>query len=124
MGSAEGWIVMPYPVSANRYWRNFNGRMVLSCEATKYKRSVGATYAVEGGKYHHNISVEVAIRLHPKLTKKGLPSKTRIDLDNCLKVVMDALNNVAYRDDSQIVKIVAEIGHPVAGGALSVRVTA
>lgn len=122
MGSAEGWIMMPYPVSANRYWRNFNGRMVLSCQATKYKRSVGATYAVEGGKYHHNISVEVAIRLHPKLTKNGLPSKTRIDLDNCLKVVLDALNNVAYRDDSQIVKIVAEIAGPVVGGALSVRV--
>lgn len=122
MGSAEGWIVMPYPVSANRYWRNFNGRMVLSCQATKYKRSVGATYAVEGGKYHHNGDIDVSIRLHPKLTKNGLPSKTRIDLDNCLKVVLDALNNAAYRDDSQIVKIVAEIAGPVVGGALSVRV--
>lgn len=122
MAGEKGWIVMPYPVSANRYWRNFNGRMVLSCEATKYKRSVGATYAVEGGKYHHNGDIDVSIRLHPKLTKNGLPSKTRIDLDNCLKVVIDALNNAAYRDDSQIVKIVAEIGHPVAGGALSVKV--
>lgn len=36
--------------------------------------------------------------------------------------MIDALNNAAYRDDSQIVKIVAEIAGPVVGGALSVRV--
>lgn len=29
---------------------------------------------------------------------------------------------MAYLDDKQVVRLVGEIGHPVAGGALSVRV--
>lgn len=117
-------IRLPYPISANRYWRNFNGRMVLSAEATKFKRSVAATYAVDGGKYHHYGAVAVSLLLHPKLTKKGEPSKTRLDLDNCIKVVIDALINSAYADDSQIVKLSAEVAGPIEGGGLSVHVEA
>ena len=33
------------------------------------------------------------------------PDKRRRDLDNVLKAVMDALNGVAYQDDSQIVRL-------------------
>ena len=36
-----------------------------------------------------------------------LPTK-KPDIDNIVKVVADALNGVAYRDDTQIVKIIAE----------------
>jgi crossover junction endodeoxyribonuclease RusA len=96
---------------------------VISAEAVKYKRHVGMTYAMDGGKYHHSGPVCVEFRLHPKLTKAGHPSKTRIDLDNCLKVLLDALNNAAYRDDKQVMRLVGEVSHPVAGGGLSVRVT-
>ena len=30
------------------------------------------------------------------------------DIDNCIKSVLDALNKVAYNDDTQILKIIAE----------------
>lgn len=113
-----------YPVSVNRYWRNFKGRTVLSAEAIKYKRHVGSQYATWGGKYHHTESVCVHFMLHPKLTKAGTASKTRIDLDNCIKVVLDALNNAAYRDDKQVVKLVAEIAEPIQGGGVSISVEA
>ena len=116
--------MLDYPISTNRYWRNFKGRMVISTDAIKYKRQVGATYAVNGGKYHHTEPVCVEFRLHPKLTKAGQPSKIRIDLDNCLKVLLDALNNAAYQDDKQVVRLVGEIAEPVINGGLSVRVTA
>lgn len=29
------------------------------------------------------------------------------DIDNCIKSITDALNNIAYKDDSQIVQIIA-----------------
>ena len=115
---------MGYPVSANRYWRNFKGRMVMSPEAKRYKAAVADSYRMAGGAEYFFGGVSVELRLHPRMTKTGGSSKSRIDLDNCIKVAIDAMNRIAYRDDSQIVRIVAEIGHPVAGGALSVRVTA
>ena len=51
---------------------------------------------------------------------RGQASKVRLDLDNCIKVALDALIGIAYEDDSQVVRLTAEIGEPVEGGGLSV----
>ena len=110
-----------YPVSANRYWRTCRGRTYRSSEAEQYKASAKAIataadlVAIEG-------PAAVSITLHPKLTKRGVASLARIDLDNCIKVTLDALNGIAYRDDSQVVRLIAEIGPPMSGGGLSVAV--
>lgn len=45
-----------------------------------------------------------------------------MDLDNALKVTIDAMNGVAYEDDKKIRRIVAERGAPVQGGALTVEI--
>ena len=66
--------------------------------------------------------VSVHVALCPEMTAKGLASKTRLDLDNCLKVALDALQGVAFSNDKQIVKIVAEIGPAQVGGALMVEI--
>ena len=114
-------IVAPYPVSANRYWRRFGESMVVSAEARTYKRLVGLLwlekrYPLRAGPVH------VEIGLAPKLTVKGVASKTRIDLDNCIKVALDALNGVAYKDDSQVVSVRATVIAAVSGGALELDV--
>jgi crossover junction endodeoxyribonuclease RusA len=70
------------------------------------------------------LPVSVEFKLHPKTTKTGEASKTRMDLDNVIKVLLDALNGVAYMDDKQVVRLVGEVSYPVPGGGLSVRVTA
>ena len=75
-------LVLPYPVSANRYWRVFGGRVVHSAEARSYRNVVqikarGVT-PLEG-------PVSVHVALCPEMTAKGVASKTRLDLDNCLR---------------------------------------
>ncbi len=43
-----------------------------------------------------------------KLIEQGLfPWTKKIDIDNCIKSVLDALNNVAYADDGQVINIKA-----------------
>jgi len=46
------------------------------------------------------------------LTKKGLrrgaPLLPRFDVDNCAKAALDALNGVAWADDSQVARLVVE----------------
>ena len=110
-----------YPVSANRYWRTCRGRTYRSSEAEQYKVSVN-TIATAAGLIAIEGPAAVSITLHPKLTKKGVASLARMDLDNCIKVTLDALNGIAYRDDSQVVRLIAEIGPPMSGGGLSVAV--
>ncbi len=66
--------------------------------------------------------VSVDIALMPRLTKEGRASKVRVDLDNALKVAIDALNGICWQDDSQIVAISATIGLPIHDGGLIIRV--
>jgi crossover junction endodeoxyribonuclease RusA len=65
----------------------------------------------------------LAYTLHPKLTVKGEASKVRLDLSNCLKVVEDALNGIAYHDDKQVVEIHGKIGAPVKDGGITITIT-
>lgn len=113
-------IDLPYPVSANRYWRTFRNRTVRSVEATAYRRSVLEVAAAAGVQPVLERGVRVDLVLRPKLTARGQASKVRLDLDNCIKVALDALIGIAYEDDRQVVRLTAEIGEPVEGGGLCV----
>lgn len=114
-------VMLPYPISANRYWRNFRGRMVVSSEAKAYKKQVAWAFSAFGLEPAKG-DVSLSIKLHPKLTKKGVASRTICDLDNVLKVVFDALQGVLYLNDKQVKKLTAEVGEPVDGGGLSVGI--
>ena len=100
MHIADQTIVLPFPPSANRYWRKFNNRMVLSAEATKFKRDAAILF--KQGQYTSlgNNLVELYITIYrPK--KIG-------DLDNYLKVTIDSLNGLFFDDDKQIKRLTAE----------------
>lgn len=114
-------ILLPYPPSVNRYWRNFRGRMVVSAEGRAYKQHAALACLAAGLKPLAG-GVELHAVLHPKLTKKMEASLVLIDLDNMLKVCCDSLNGIGYADDSQIRRIVAEVGEPVDGGGMSVNI--
>jgi Holliday junction resolvase RusA-like endonuclease len=86
--------VLPYPPSANRYWRTFRNRTVVSDEARKYK----ALVKVELSKWPL-LAGPVALIAHLYRPQRSG------DLDNRLKVLGDALNGVAWSDDSQVVEI-------------------
>lgn len=92
-------ITLPLPPSANRYWRNFRGRTVVSAEAKAYKEQA-AWLARAAGMELIEGDVSVTMRIY-RAAKRG-------DTDNFLKVGLDSLNGIAYSDDSQIVRIVAE----------------
>lgn len=95
--------------------------MVRSKEADEYKRVTAHAAFVAGWRVCDG-PVSVALTFHPKTTKQGRASETRLDLDNVIKVTLDALNGVAWVDDRQVVKLVAELGLPVFGGGLTVSV--
>ena len=59
--------------------------------------------------------IEVYYKIPKSYTKKRvqairdgleMPLK-KPDIDNCIKVILDSLNGIAYKDDSQIVEVIA-----------------
>lgn len=114
---------LPYPISTNRYWRNYRGRTVRSKEANDYKLMVLADSGLKSAKDSLTLKpVSVTVMLQPKLTAKGVASKTVMDLDNCLKIALDALQGIAYANDKQIRMISAQYGVPREDGGLIVQV--
>ena len=89
-------LVLPLPVSANRYWRNYRGRTVVSAEAKDYKMAV-CLQASHLGVRPFTVPVAVYLRVY-RARRTG-------DLDNFVKVLLDALCGVAYADDKQIVEL-------------------
>jgi crossover junction endodeoxyribonuclease RusA len=89
-------LVLPYPPSANRYWRNYRGTTVTSAEARSYKLEV-AYVARQAG--IEKLSGPVALYIDIYRPRRSG------DLDNRLKVLIDALQGVAYDDDDQVVEI-------------------
>lgn len=131
-------LVLPYPVSANRYWQSFVPRgqqraiVVVSKEAKEYKHEVGYLAKQAGLRKPTTKPVSLAFTLHPPETTQRYNGKmelvevkcgTRMDLDNALKVAIDALKGVAYIDDDQVNEIYARFGEREDRGKLVVEIS-
>lgn len=102
-------VVLPAPPSANRYWRKWRGRMVLSTEGRAYKRTIAAQWGTR-----RPLTGPVAWEV------RWSRSKRMGDLSNRLKALEDALNGLAWKDDKQIVELHA---YRTDGGDDTVSVT-
>lgn len=100
-------LTLPYPVSANRYWRTVVNKKTLramtfvSDEAKSFKSEVAWTAKAQGLRKPLRGPIELVVKLIPK-------NGVCMDLDNALKVTIDALKGIAYADDSQVRRIDAE----------------
>jgi crossover junction endodeoxyribonuclease RusA len=91
-------IVLPWPPSMNRYWRTYQGRMIISQEGRAYREAV--------------ISLLIERKVKPIAGKLIVeieawrPDNRVRDLDNLLKATLDSLTHAGvYNDDSQIVDL-------------------
>lgn len=126
------WLTLPYPVSANRYWRHTPRGVYVSKEAQDFKTHAGFIARLNGFPEPLTCRVRLGLTLCPKLpadwhrrAKKDSEWQSKVhsyDLDNVVKVTLDSLNGVAYVDDAQVWEIIARRGEPVEGGALVVSI--
>jgi len=133
-------LVLPWPVSANRYWRSFVPRggkraiTVVSDEAKAYKKAVASAAFVAGLREPIHGRVRVAIKLFPKRPQDWAKRAQRdpdgwadtvqcLDLDNARKVLYDALKGIAYDDDKWIKRDAGEICEPDGEARVEVVIT-
>jgi Holliday junction resolvase RusA-like endonuclease len=90
-------LTLPIPPSANRYWRvGRGGHVYVSEEAAAYKDNARWLVSKIGtGIMQGNLVVTIRVF---RARKSG-------DLDNYIKVLLDALRGACYMDDKQVVEI-------------------
>lgn len=117
----------PYPVSVNRNLRvTKKGRVYVSKEAQDYKSSfVLNACELETGKEFEPTAEKVTVHIvvFPKMNKDGSECKTLVDIDNSVKITLDALNGKAYLDDKQVKRLIVDYGELADGGGLYVEVS-
>lgn len=126
-------LTLPYPISANRYWRNFRGITVVSIEAKRYKSNVMRIAFENKIITPLKGNIEVQFDLYPQLPKNWKLKEKKnplnwddsvrcIDLDNAQKVLFDALKNVVFEDDKRVRKIIAERKKPDGEARIEIRI--
>lgn len=125
-------VTLPYPPSANRYWRTRvikpkAGPAIVSTyvspEAKAYKQEVGWLLRGAGVRAPLAGRIAVAYTLYPhrpldwqarqrKLGDAWQDTVQCIDLDNAQKVLLDALKGIAFEDDAWVRRIAAERAEP------------
>lgn len=109
-------LVMPWPPSVNKYWRTFQGRMIISAEGRSYRKAVADQVLIQSGAKHYTGKLCVVIEAFR-------PDNRRRDLDNLLKAVLDGCTHAGvWEDDSNIVDLRIYWADSI-GGMLKVKVS-
>jgi crossover junction endodeoxyribonuclease RusA len=108
-------LTLPFPPSTNTYYRNLNGKTLISAKGREYRKAVADQVLIQRGAKHLEGRLAVEIVAH-------VPDRRRRDLDNLLKSTFDSLTHAGvWVDDSQIDKLTVSRG-PI-GGILKIRIT-
>ena len=85
-------VELPWPPSVNNYWRHTSRGHYISPEGKKFKRAVQIMLS----NYRPSESrISVLIEAYP-------PDRRGRDLDNIQKALLDSMQGLLFRDDSQI----------------------
>jgi crossover junction endodeoxyribonuclease RusA len=125
-------LTLPYPISANRYWRTRvigqHATTYVSTEAKDFIEQVGWICRAAGIKGPLLGRLAVHVQLFPRrpldwqkrMKKLGATwddSVQCMDLTNCEKVLLDAMNTIVFEDDKQVWRYSAERMEPDEKGA-------
>ncbi len=89
-------IILPWPPSANMYWRRNGNRYFISQKGQDYRELVIKQCYIFAGLFDSNAKLKLSVDAYP-------PDKRRRDLDNIFKGLLDSLQAASvYPDDSQI----------------------
>lgn len=110
-------LTIPFPPSANRIYRNIRGRTLISREGRTYREVVRALLA-GGGPRKPPMGGRIALCMDA-----FPPDRRRHDLDNLLKLPLDALQDAGvYEDDSQVDLLITRRGPVSDGGSIRVHI--
>ena len=132
-------LTLPYPLSANRYWRpvklGAHISIVPTKEAKAFRADIAARCRAQGVREPLAGRVHVDVKLYParpqdwqrRMRQEGAAwddTVRCIDIDNANKVLLDALKDVAIEDDRWVRRLTAERMEPDGEARVVVTITA
>ena len=93
-----------------------------------YLQQIGRSEMIKGPielevKFYWQIPKSYTKKKKESIIKGELLYTKKPDLDNCIKSIMDALNEIVYEDDKQIVKIIASKHYTTEKARTEIRIT-
>lgn len=130
-------ILLPYPLSANRYWQSFVPKgatraiVHLSNEAKEFKRNVAGLVWAAGIREPIPGRIRVSVRVYPHRPQDWRTRQRKhgacwddtvqcIDLDNASKVLLDAMKGTVFVDDAWVRELTLQRMEPDAKGSRTV----
>lgn len=132
-------LVLPYPLSANRYWRpvklGAHISIVPTKEAKAFRADIAARCRDQGVRVPLTGRVHIDVKLYParpqdwqrrmRVDGAAWDDTVRcIDIDNANKVLLDALKDVAIEDDKWVRRLTSERMEPDGEARVVVTITA
>ena len=132
-------LTLPYPLSANRYWRPVKLGQRISIVPTKeakaFRAEIAALCHAQGVRAPLAGRVHIDVKLYPgrpldwqkRMRKEGATwddTVRCIDIDNANKVLLDALKDVAIEDDKWVRRLTSERMEPDGEARVVVTITA
>ena len=105
MSAREVTVTLPEPPSANRWWRHQRKQHHLSEEARAYKDNVPVLVAAALNVTLHSLPLYPAGDVLVAITWRR--KRASGDLDKRVPILLDALQGVFYREDSQVAGLIA-----------------
>lgn len=107
-------LSLPFPPSANVYYRRARNVTYLSEQGKRFKQQVSEIVAEHGQKLSGRLSVYITL---------AAPTKRKYDIDNRIKATLDALQDAGvFDDDEQVDFIQVNRLKPYRGGGCKVHV--
>jgi crossover junction endodeoxyribonuclease RusA len=108
-------ITLPWPPSVNTYWRNFNGRVLISAKGREYRKAVADQVWIQRAAKHIDYAVKVEIKAYR-------PDRRRRDLDNLLKALLDSMTHAGVMEDDALIEDLRVYWADEVGGMVKITI--
>jgi crossover junction endodeoxyribonuclease RusA len=85
---------LPYPPSINNYWLASGHRRFISERGKKFKKAVAEYVLIKKVQSFGSVPLEISIWIQPR-------SKVLMDIDNCIKPILDAMQDAGMFDNDR-----------------------
>ena len=108
-------ITLPFPPTVNTYYRNFNGRSIISKKGREYRVAVAEQVLIQRAAKHLDHAVKVEIKAYR-------PDRRRRDLDNLLKSLLDSMTHAGVMSDDALIEDLRVYWADEIGGMVKVTI--